>query len=249
MGATWILGDLHGCAAELDQLVNRIAPGPDDRLLSVGDLWHRGPDPVGVTALMREHGIRFLLGNHERRLLARFRLAPERSDGSDRPPLRSTFVELEPEDMAGDGGRPLHADPAHFADLLTFLQGHDGYFMEHAMLGGAGPTRDGRAWCAVHAGIWPGRAPRDSAPEQLCSLRRLPLQGSPLWYEVYTGPNLILFGHTPGREVRRHTSQGQVVALGLDTACVYGGSLTAYSPELDAFESVPCAREGGYAKP
>ncbi len=35
---------------------------------------------------------------------------------------------------------------------------------------------------------------------------------------------------------------GRLVALGLDTGCVYGGRLSAYSPELDAFERVPAAR-------
>jgi hypothetical protein len=248
MSATWILGDLHGCADELAALLDRLKPGPDDRVLSVGDLWHRGPDPVGVTELMRQHRIRFILGNHERRLLDRFGLAPQRSDASDRPPLESRFGSLEPEDMAGDGNRPLHAPPERFGELLEFLQGHLGYYVEHTDLEGAGPTRDGRPWCAVHAGVIPGLHPAEAEPENLCSLRRLRLSGRPFWYEVYTGPNLILFGHSPSETPRLHHHGGQLVAAGLDTGCVYGGSLTAYSPELDAWESVACLRAGGYCE-
>ena len=247
-GATWIVGDIHGCSEELAELAEKIDFAGGDRLLSVGDLWHRGPDPAGVMDVMRERGIRFILGNHERRLLQRFRLAPERADGSDRPPVEDTFGTLEPEDMVGDGGRPLNAPPERFGEMLTFLQGHDGYFLEHAMLEGAGPTRDGRPWCMVHAGIWPGQPPALSQPEQLCALRRLPMRGQPYWYEVYTGPNMILFGHTPSRMARLRRVQGQLVAVGLDTGCAYGGELTAYSPELDAWLSVPCRKAGGYCR-
>jgi diadenosine tetraphosphatase ApaH/serine/threonine PP2A family protein phosphatase len=59
---------------------------------------------------------------------------------------------------------------------------------------------------------------------------------------VYTGPNLILFGHTPSRIPRAHHHGGLLVALGLDTACVYGGKLTAYSPELGEFIQVDADR-------
>lgn len=249
MGATWIVGDIHGCAEELDALAAQVDFASGDRLLSVGDLWHRGPDPAGVMDVMRERGIRFILGNHERRVLQRFRLAPELADGSDRPPLQDTFGALEPEDLAGDGMRALNAPPDRFGEMLAFLQGHDGYFLEHTMIEGAGPTRDGRAWCMVHAGIWPGQPPAVSEPEQLCALRRLPLDGRPYWYEVYTGPNMIVFGHTPSRHARLKHVDGRLVAAGLDTGCVYGGSLTAYSPELDAWLEVPCRRPGGYCSP
>ena len=55
---TWIIGDVHGCAAELAELLKHLTPGRDDRLLSCGDLLHRGPDPLGVIDLMEAHGRR-----------------------------------------------------------------------------------------------------------------------------------------------------------------------------------------------
>ncbi|HVS08844.1 MAG TPA: metallophosphoesterase, partial [Planctomycetota bacterium] len=46
--ATWVVGDIHGCAEELARLLERLATGSGDRLVAVGDLFHRGPDPAGV---------------------------------------------------------------------------------------------------------------------------------------------------------------------------------------------------------
>lgn len=244
----WIVGDIHGCAVELDQLVQQLDLGSDDQLLSVGDLFHRGPDPMGVIGVLRASNARFILGNHEARVLERFDLAPARSDGSDRPELRQEFGLLQPEDLAGDGRRVLMVEPEQCAEVLCYLQEHDGYFLSQEQLPGAVSTPDGRSWCMVHAGLTPGVHPLDSSPQDLYSMRRLEGRGRPWWYEVYNGPNLVVFGHTPSKIPRRRMFEGQLVALGIDTACVYGGDLSAYAPELDEWMRVPCQKSGGYAQ-
>ncbi|MEX1026221.1 MAG: metallophosphoesterase [Planctomycetota bacterium] len=238
--ATWVLGDIHGCASELERLVDELALGPGDRLVSVGDLFHRGPDPLGVARCLARVGCRWILGNHERVALARFGLAPRESDASD----AERTTEARPQhasELAGDGERPLVAAPADLPELLAFLLTHEGYFLEHTDLG-ANPTPDGRAWCLVHAGLVPGLAPVASTPFELTRIRRLDRPGRPAWYDVYAGPTLVLFGHTPFDEPRRVEHEGRLVALGLDTGCVFGGRLTAYSPELERFVSVPAER-------
>ena len=144
--------------------------------------------------LFREAGGVFILGNHELRVLERFRLAPRNTDCSDRPAFCGEFRDLEPDDLAGDGRRPFDALPERRGDVLRFLQGHAGFFLEDAALDKAGPTPDGRPWCAVHAGLVPGKHPAMCTVEELVSVRRLPGRGRPYWYEVYSGPNLILFG-------------------------------------------------------
>jgi len=171
-------------------------------------------------------------------VLERFGLEPTLSDGSDRPPFATDFPDLDDDDLAGDGRRACIVAPERRADIVRFLQTHSGFFAEHTDVDGAGPTRDGRPWCAVHAGLAQGRSPRDSQPRELVSLRRLPLRGEPFWYEVYSGSNLIIFGHTPSKIPRARRVGGRLVTLGIDTGCVYGGALTAYSPELDQFQQV-----------
>jgi serine/threonine protein phosphatase 1 len=65
---TLIIGDIHGCHAELLDLLDRAAIGGDDLLVSVGDLVDRGPDPGPVLDLFRARaGSVVLCGNHERK--------------------------------------------------------------------------------------------------------------------------------------------------------------------------------------
>ncbi len=69
MPRTVIVGDVHGCRAELEALLARVAFGTGDRLVMVGDLVVRGPDPAGTLDLLASLGARAVRGNHEDRLL------------------------------------------------------------------------------------------------------------------------------------------------------------------------------------
>ncbi|HEV2765625.1 MAG TPA: hypothetical protein VGV38_21760, partial [Pyrinomonadaceae bacterium] len=57
------------------------------------------------------------------------------------------------------------------------------------------------------------------------------------WYEVYDGEQTVLFGHWPMSPPRKGPR-----ALGLDTGCVYGYSLTAYVVESGELVSVKARR-------
>jgi hypothetical protein len=238
---SWIAGDIHGCARELETLVEKLDLGADDELVCVGDLLHRGPDPVGVMEILREIGARFVLGNHERKVLKRCGLAPRCHDGSDRPPRRSDFHALEADDLRGDGKAPCHADDDRCGELLEFLQDHSGYTLTNVDPGSA--ELEVGDWRVVHAGLLPGIPIEEMPIDELTYLRKLPGRRAPWWYESWTGPELVLFGHTPSRFPRAWRVNGRLVAMGLDTGCVYGGSLSAYAPELDELLSVPAERE------
>lgn len=239
--ATWILGDIHGCADELHTMLERISPGPDDTIVSCGDLLHRGPDPAGVCQLLKDAGARFVLGNHEVAVLKRMGIAPKRHDGADRGPAELDLPDLEPEDLAGDGRTKCHAQAHECAGIVDYLRTHSGYLLRNTDVEGAGTTPDGRGWIVVHAGFVPKKRPEDQDVRTLCTIRRLDKRGKPYWYERWKGPELVLFGHTHSTLPRIQTRGAARVAIGLDTGCVYGGALTAYSPELDAFETVPAA--------
>ncbi len=239
---SWVVGDIHGCARELEQLFERLELGAQDRLISVGDLFHRGPDACGVMELLEQVGGLFILGNHEHAVLERCGLSPGLVASDGQVLKRTTFPSLSSDDLAGDGRRAITAAVSRLPELLHFLQSHSGYYLEHEGVPSAGTTPDGRSWCVVHAGRTPGREASESSIDDLIYPARLAVRRRPFWFQGYTGPKLVLYGHLPEGEPRQTFHDGKLVALGLDTGCVYGGKLTAYSPELDRFESVPARK-------
>ena len=126
MSSTWVVGDIHGCSEELEELVEGLNLGSTDRLISVGDLYHRGPDPVGVVDVLSSvKNFSLVLGNHELAMLKRNDLAGDLPDGSDFGVLPDEVEVLEAELLLGDGGTAIAPiPPARSADLVRFLQGH-----------------------------------------------------------------------------------------------------------------------------
>ncbi|GAB7264442.1 hypothetical protein DZJ_09920 [Dickeya ananatis] len=71
--ATYLIGDVHGCAVELKALLAQVAFNPEsDTLWLTGDLVARGPDSLDVLRYVRSLGdsVRMVLGNHDLHLLA-----------------------------------------------------------------------------------------------------------------------------------------------------------------------------------
>ncbi len=63
-----VIGDIHGCFAELQALLSQLAASPDDVIVSVGDLVDRGPEPAEVVRFFRARPNTVVLaGNHERK--------------------------------------------------------------------------------------------------------------------------------------------------------------------------------------
>lgn len=68
---TFVIGDIHGCAATLRRLVDgTLRPVPADRIFLLGDLIDRGPDSKGVLDFIfdlrgRGVSVESIRGNHE----------------------------------------------------------------------------------------------------------------------------------------------------------------------------------------
>lgn len=127
MARTLIVGDVHGCADELGRL---LATARAERVVLVGDLYTKGPDPAGVWALIQQHRCEAVLGNHDAWLLDHW-------DGR-KGPLQ---------DLADDARRHLAA--------LPLFKLEPGLIVVHAGLDprqGVGGTR---RWTALNVRRWP----------------------------------------------------------------------------------------------
>jgi hypothetical protein len=205
MGKTVIVGDVHGCTGELEELLESVRYSESDQLVFVGDLVARGPDSVGTLDLARQLKARIVRGNHEERLLAWRRWGKVISPDHERVATQLTDAHWQ----------LLESTPLWF-DLP-----------EHGIR-------------VVHGGLVPGLAVEETPPEALLKIRTIDFRGhwsddaddGPLWGSRYAGPPHAVFGHNAGTEVQLHAW-----ATGIDTACVYGGRLTALV--LDEGEPIP----------
>jgi serine/threonine protein phosphatase 1 len=70
---TLVIGDVHGCLAQLEALLDHAAPGGPDLVVFLGDLIDRGPDSARVisrvVALRRTSRVVVIMGNHEQMML------------------------------------------------------------------------------------------------------------------------------------------------------------------------------------
>jgi serine/threonine protein phosphatase 1 len=198
-GRVIAVGDIHGCAWEFEQLLEKLALTGHDRLILLGDLVNRGPDSVGVIALARAHAHRSLLGNHELRLLNYRRTGdPTHLKRADYETLRNFGAQ----------------EWAYLATMpLTYRVPEAGAVLVH---GGFLP---GRAWRQQPARVVTRIqvVGPDGEPH-----KRSEFPESAHWSELWQGPPFVVYGHTPGVDPVRSPW-----SLGIDTSCVLGGALTA----------------------
>ena len=145
-----IIGDIHGCAKEFGELLDRVQPGPEDRLILLGDLFDRGPCSWEVfrkvQRLEKDFGERFILlrGNHEDYLLREKLTVRERMiwEKVGRAATVKSFAEngAKIKDAApwlqehcrnwwkGEGFQCVHAgllvDPIEANDMQTMIHDH-----------------------------------------------------------------------------------------------------------------------------
>lgn len=215
---TIIVGDIHGCIDELRDLLSAVALRPEDHLVTLGDTISKGPDSRGVLEfLLTRPRTTCLLGNMEWRLLQ-----------ADREDCLHTLPEALRETLESFGREWPRLREAMRRWPLWHSE------VEHL---------------CVHAGLRPGRRLEDQTAHDLLHIRRVkgrqgscPVTLSKPWWELHTGPPVVVFGHTPMPSplVSRW-------ALGLDTGCVTGGHLTALVLPERRLIQVPARR--AYAGP
>ncbi|MEV4640750.1 polynucleotide kinase-phosphatase [Actinoplanes sp. NPDC049548] len=227
-----IIGDVHGCRAELDALLTKLgyavtrdnAVHPEGRTaVFVGDLVDRGPDSPGVLRLvmgMVRNGTAICVpGNHEQKLARK---------------LNGRNVQLThglPETLA-----QLEAETPEFVqEVRAFIDG----LVSHYVL-------DGGNLVVAHAGLKEAYHGRASGRVRSFALYgettgETDEYGLPVrypWARDYRGSAAVVYGHTP-TPVPEWINN----TICLDTGCVFGGKLTALRWPSRELVSVPAARE------
>ncbi len=265
--ATYAIGDVQGCFDELAQLLAEVEFSSTDRLWFVGDLVNRGPKSLAVLRFVRALGERAVavLGNHDLHLIAQH-AGVERvgEDHSFRDVLAANDADELVEWLRR---RPMVHVEGEYAMVHAGLLPQ--WSLERAVELGAEVTR---ALAEPQSGDFLRQmygAEPDRWDERLAGWDRLriivnamtrmrfcdqggridlggkgtdPPPGYQRWFEARVpDERTVVFGHW--------SQLGLVVRpklAGLDSGCVWGGSLSALRLEDRTLHQVRCA---GYQAP
>ncbi|MCP5100378.1 MAG: polynucleotide kinase-phosphatase [Chloroflexi bacterium] len=248
-GSFDIIGDIHGCCDELEQLLehlgytwqekqnpngtyHRLYAHPEGRkVLFVGDLVDRGPRVLDSVQLVRNmvlaESALCVPGNHDAKLVRKL----SGRNVQIKHGLAETLAEI---DTVSEAIRPTFIE-----ETKTFLKS----LISHYVL-------DGGRLVVAHAGLkesLQGRASRRVREFALYGETTgetdefgLPIRYD--WAQEYRGDAVVVYGHTPVPEAEWLNK-----TINIDTGCVFGGSLTALRYPENELVSVPAARV--YAEP
>jgi protein phosphatase len=227
-----IIGDVHGCCDELEELLAKlgyrvtpdleVTPPEGRKAVFVGDLVDRGPripDVLRIVMGMTAAGTALCVpGNHDVKLLRKLR-------GRDVPMTHGLT----------DTWEQLSKETPEFRDrVAAFLD----KLISHYVL-------DGGKLVVAHAGLKEEMQGRGSAAVREFALFGettgetdefgLPVRGN--WAAQYRGTAMVVYGHTPVAEPEwlNHT-------INIDTGCVFGGKLTALRYPERELVSVPARK-------
>ncbi len=211
---TFAIGDIHGCLDKLDDLLDRIAPGPEDILVFLGDYIDRGDSGKEVVerliGLSERISCVFLRGNHEDMFLTFLEFGSNKTLYFANGGMRTVESYIRPAAFTSSdqAARAMPAHHRHFYSHLRWSYENDTHLF-------------------VHAGIRPEKPVDDQDRNDLIWIRD----------EFIFSPTgikkKIIFGHTPFARPLIKPDK-----IGIDTGAVYGGHLTAIQlPEESIIQS------------
>lgn len=205
MNGLYAIGDIHGCAEELDELLKAIPLQCGDTLVFIGDYLDRGPSSKAVLsrliALKHDEPCDtvFLKGNHEDMFLAYMGLSGNYGD--------MFLVNGGAATLASYGLAP-QTEPALIGELIP--RDHLDFLLNLRLSFETGH------WFFVHAGIHPLWPLEQQKEEDLLWIR------NEFIYNIHRVPRTVVFGHTPQRDILLDLPY----KIGIDTGVVYGNTLS-----------------------
>lgn len=177
---TIIIGDVHGCIEELNQLLDKVSYQESDRLIFVGDLINKGPHSYQVVKKVRDLDAECVKGNHELRFIQYVR---NKESGREKwEKIKLEFGDKLSECVDWLDQLPMYIDDPEF-------------LVVHAGLAPGKKPEQTTDHILANIRTWDGIG---------ADLNRA---SHPAWYDLYKEEKLIIYGHwaMQGLCVKSHT--------------------------------------------
>jgi len=215
-----IIGDVHGCFAELEHLLSVVESRSSKPFVKifVGDMINKGPESEAVLSfLTQQKHVHCVRGNHEQKVLQEY------------------FNSKYHQTSVPDNRLWIKNLKSSFVNYIKSLP----YTISVPCLN----------IIVVHAGLIPGVPLSAQDENSMLNMRNLyweddNFHGKILkstyqpgigkaWAEQWPGPEHVYFGHDAMRKLQLND-----YSTGLDTGCVYGGELTAILLHLNSQNAI-----------
>jgi len=226
---TIIVGDIHGCIDEFDELIKKLSYDKNnDRIILLGDLIDRGPDSIAVVRRAREMNLECVMGNHEHKFLKWLRSSGSNVDVYDRLPHYTQFSD---------------EDINYIMQMSTYIKLpiHDTVVVHAGMRTGITLSNQSKDDLLHIRYI--------DSDHKFISLKKInklgkAATGAQFWTEFWTGPESVIYGHNVHdyNDPRIEEVSPGVMCYGLDTGCCFGGKLTALIVETKEIIQIQAKR-------
>lgn len=217
-----VISDIHGCVAELNQLLQKTNAKPGE-VIFLGDYVDTGPDSVAVVDTVKEwcnQGAIALLGNHDDLFL---QWLEEKEDifyygrvggiATINSCLQGIGMErVEYSHLLNDGKkeneiRKIILDI--YQEQISFLQSLLLFNKEEEII-------------FVHAGIHPKKGLENTTRSEFLNIRHE-------FIDHYHNQEIVIFGHTQTSKIHKQNDIyfGENHVIGIDGGCAFGGQLNA----------------------
>lgn len=195
---TLVIGDIHGCYDELCALLDKSGVQDDERIIAVGDLLDKGPQPVAVYDFFtRTACAESVRGNHEQKHLVASTGAMPYPDN-----------QLETRDALGS----RYAEALRYMRRLPLYIELDEAIILHGYYDPRYPLHKQAPYVLIGT---------SSGEDYILD------QVGDDWYEQLDLPKPIIVGHRDYSDGQQEMTVIDGQFYGIDTRCVYGGHLTA----------------------
>ncbi|KAF1972318.1 Metallo-dependent phosphatase [Bimuria novae-zelandiae CBS 107.79] len=253
-----VVGDVHGCKEELEELLKKVGFRDDkDHLILTGDIVAKGPDSPGVVTLASRIGASCVRGNHEDKIL----LSIEEINDDHKNSVARAEVDVVDRPSENQEPAVLGTEPELLQLAKSFTEQQLSYLKSCPVILRVGQVGALHNVVVVHAGLVPDVPLEQQDPFQVMNMRTIDLdtlvpsekrKHTP-WEKYWNHQQkrkpavertTVIYGHDRkrGKNINKYS-------MGLDSGCVSGGHLTAMVIKEGGkhkYVQVKCKQYGAY---